>query len=141
MPTIPTGIFASFFIGWGRYEQLTSVETASGDNEVHEHVVVNGPVGHLKTEMNHYAFPNIGVFVEKHNRYSNWEARVASGSLPASERFLAPKQAGRVAAQAQGVVSKTAFPAHLKISLCLYLSEGISGRRRGLLFCAFAWNL
>jgi glycosyltransferase involved in cell wall biosynthesis len=61
----------------GRYEKLTSVETASGDNEVHEHVVVDGPIGHLKTEMNHYAFPNIGVFVEKHNRYSNWEARVA----------------------------------------------------------------
>jgi glycosyltransferase involved in cell wall biosynthesis len=61
----------------GRYEQLTSVETASGDNEVHEHVVVNGPTGRLKTEMNHYAFPNIAVFVEKHNRYSNWEAHVA----------------------------------------------------------------
>ena len=61
----------------GRYEQLTAVETASGDNEVHEHVVVKGAAGHLKTEMNHYAFPNIGVFIEKHNRYSNWEARVA----------------------------------------------------------------
>jgi glycosyltransferase involved in cell wall biosynthesis len=61
----------------GRYERLTAVETASGDNEVHEHVVVNGPVGRLKTEMNHYAFPSIEVFVEKHNRYSNWEARVA----------------------------------------------------------------
>jgi hypothetical protein len=27
--------------------------------------------------MDHYAFPSIEVFVEKHNRYSNWEARVA----------------------------------------------------------------
>jgi hypothetical protein len=27
--------------------------------------------------MDHYAFPSIQVFVEKHNRYSNWEARVA----------------------------------------------------------------
>ena len=61
----------------GRYEQLTAADTASGDNEVHEHVVVKGETGRLKTEMNHYAFPNIGVFVEKHNRYSNWEARVA----------------------------------------------------------------
>lgn len=61
----------------GRYEKLTSVETQSGDNEVHEHVVVEGAVGHLKSEMDHYAFPDIGAFVEKHNRYSNWEARVA----------------------------------------------------------------
>lgn len=61
----------------GRYEKLTDVATASGDNEVHEHVVVTGPTGHLKCEMDHYAFPSVDVFVEKHNRYSNWEARVA----------------------------------------------------------------
>ncbi len=79
----------------GRYEQLTSVETASGDNEVHEHVVVSGEAGNLKTEMNHYAFPNIGVFVEKHNRYSNWEARVALDHyLHGSESSLQSKQVG-----------------------------------------------
>jgi glycosyltransferase involved in cell wall biosynthesis len=61
----------------GRYEKLTAAETASGDNEVHEHVVVRGPTGRLKSEMEHHAFPSIAVFIEKHNRYSNWEARVA----------------------------------------------------------------
>lgn len=61
----------------GRYEKLTSSETGSGDNEVHEHVVVNGETGYLRAQMDHYAFPTIDVFIEKHNRYSNWEARVA----------------------------------------------------------------
>ena len=61
----------------GRYEKLTDVDTASGDNEVHEHVIVQGATGHLRCEMDHYAFPSVDVFVEKHNRYSNWEARVA----------------------------------------------------------------
>ncbi len=61
----------------GRYEKLTESDTASGDNEVHEHIIVQGETGHLKCEMDHYAFPSIDVFVEKHNRYSNWEARVA----------------------------------------------------------------
>jgi len=61
----------------GRYEKLTDVDTRSGDNEVHEHVVVNGATGYLKSEMDHYAFPSVDVFVEKHNRYSNWEAYVA----------------------------------------------------------------
>lgn len=60
----------------GRYEQLTDVDTASGDNEVHEHVIVDGSAGFLTCEMDHYAFPSVEVFVEKHNRYSNWEARV-----------------------------------------------------------------
>jgi glycosyltransferase involved in cell wall biosynthesis len=61
----------------GRYEKLTEIDTQSGDNEVHEHVVVQGATGRLKSEMDHYAFPSVEVFVEKHNRYSNWEARVA----------------------------------------------------------------
>ena len=61
----------------GRYERIVDVDTASGDNEVHEHVVVHGATGRLKCEMDHYAFPSIEVFVEKHNRYSNWEARAA----------------------------------------------------------------
>ena len=68
----------------GRYEKLTEVATESGDNEVHEHVVVQGPTGRLRCEMDHYAFPSVEVFVEKHNRYSNWEARiaVAEGHVP-----------------------------------------------------------
>jgi glycosyltransferase involved in cell wall biosynthesis len=68
----------------GRYEKLTSVETASGDNEVHEHVVVQGQTRRLRTEIDHYAFPSVDVFVEKHNRYSNWEARVALAAEDAS---------------------------------------------------------
>src|ERR1041385_4736372 len=61
----------------GRYEQITAAATDSGDNEVHEHVIVRGPTARLQCEMEHYAFPSVEVFLEKHNRYSNWEARVA----------------------------------------------------------------
>src|SRR5262249_18776041 len=68
----------------GRYEKLTGVESASGDNEVHEHVCVQGPIRRLRTEIDHYAFPSVEVFVEKHNRYSNWEARVALAAEDAS---------------------------------------------------------
>jgi glycosyltransferase involved in cell wall biosynthesis len=47
----------------GRYEQLVNVPTASGDNEVHEHLVVKGRTGRLRCEMDHYAFPSIEIFV------------------------------------------------------------------------------
>ncbi len=60
----------------GRYEKLTESDTASGDNEVHEHVIIKGKTGKLKAELDHFAFPSVEVFIEKHNRYSNWEARV-----------------------------------------------------------------
>lgn len=62
----------------GRYEKLTDADTQSGDNEVHEHVIVEGATGRLGCEIDHYAFPSVEVFVEKHNRYSNWEARVSA---------------------------------------------------------------
>ena len=61
----------------GRYEQLPATDaTQSGDNEVHEHVILPGKAGHLRNEMEHFAFPTIAVWIEKHNRYSNWEAHV-----------------------------------------------------------------
>lgn len=63
--------------GFGEYEQLTGIgNTGSGDNEVHEHIIPNGSVGYLDHDMLHFAFPNIHTFIEKHNRYSNWEAAV-----------------------------------------------------------------
>ena len=79
----------------GRYEKITDIDTASGDNEVHEHVVVNGKVGRLRCEMDHYAFPSVDVFIEKHNRYSNWEARVSmSGRLQGSRVGLQNHRVG-----------------------------------------------
>jgi glycosyltransferase involved in cell wall biosynthesis len=65
----------------GRYEKLTGADTRSGDNEVHEHVIVQGPTGRLRCEIDHYAFPSVEVFIEKHNRYSNWEARISADRL------------------------------------------------------------
>jgi len=76
----------------GRYERIVDGDTASGDNEVHEHVVVRGATGRLRVEMDHYAFPSIEVFVEKHNRYSNWEARAARAKRRGGGRL----QLGRV---------------------------------------------
>ena len=60
----------------GRYEKLHTADTGSGDNEVHEHVELRGTTAHLKHDMLHYAYPDIHTWMEKHNRYSNWEARV-----------------------------------------------------------------
>jgi len=80
----------------GRYEKLTDADTQSGDNEVHEHVIVKGPTGRLRCEMDHYAFPSVEVFVEKHNRYSNWEARVsADRQLSGSDAQIRSNVVGR----------------------------------------------
>ena len=64
----------------GRYEKIIEGDTDSGDHEIHEHVVVEGSTGKMRVIMDHHAFPTIESFVEKHNRYSNWEAIVESTS-------------------------------------------------------------
>lgn len=61
----------------GRYENLNTEDIPNtGDNEVHEHVILQGAVGYLKEDMLHIDFRDIYHWLARHNRYSNWEARV-----------------------------------------------------------------
>ena len=61
----------------GRYENLNTEDIPNtGDNEVHEHVILQGQVGYLQEDMLHIDFRNIYQWLARHNRYSNWEARV-----------------------------------------------------------------
>lgn len=61
----------------GRYENLNTEDIRNtGDNEVHEHVVLPGKVGYLKHDMLHIDFKDLYHWLERHNRYSNWEAQV-----------------------------------------------------------------
>ena len=75
----------------GRYEKMTDFCTGSGDHEIHEHVVVEGTTGKMKSIMDHHAFPSIERFVEKHNRYSNWEAVVENSSSVKENELQHPK--------------------------------------------------
>lgn len=70
----------------GRYENLsTEAVPNTGDNEVHEHVILQGNVGYLKQDMLHEDFRDIYQWLERHNRYSNWEARVYLNLLMGSD--------------------------------------------------------
>lgn len=59
----------------GRYERMpVAPGGATGDNEAHEHVELQGKALRLRHELDHFAYPTIDVWVEKHNRYASWEA-------------------------------------------------------------------
>ncbi|MEM6502508.1 MAG: glycosyltransferase family 2 protein [Cyanobacteria bacterium P01_C01_bin.89] len=64
----------------GRYENLgTENIRNTGDNEVHEHVIIHpndGKTGYLDEDMMHIDFRDIYHWLARHNRYSNWEAQV-----------------------------------------------------------------
>lgn len=80
----------------GRYERIPAAPgSTAGDNEAHEHVELQGRVARLVHELDHYAYPTISAWVEKHNRYAGWEAenyeRFVSEPIPsgigAGKRF------------------------------------------------------
>lgn len=62
--------------GLGIYETLSHNSHNSGDCEVHEHVLLTGAAGRLASPMDHYAYPSISEFIEKHRRYAQWEAEM-----------------------------------------------------------------
>jgi len=66
--------------GTGHFEcRTTEQDTSMCDMEVHEHVIVNGPVRRLKHKLVHRNVDSLARYIQKHNEYSNWEARVWSG--------------------------------------------------------------
>jgi glycosyltransferase involved in cell wall biosynthesis len=63
--------------GQGRYEcRLKDQDRSMADMEVHEHVVVRGSTGRLKNFLLHRNVESLARYIQKHNEYSNWEARV-----------------------------------------------------------------
>lgn len=61
----------------GRYEcRLRNQDLSMADMEVHEHVVVQGPTARLKTSLIHFNVRSLSHYIQKHDEYSNWEARV-----------------------------------------------------------------
>jgi len=72
----PNWVLRLFYHPFGQFQQMTSAEQTTGDREALEPFIVQGSCGYLKTCIDHYAFPTIESFVDRHNRYSNWEAHV-----------------------------------------------------------------
>lgn len=118
----------------GRYEQLVQGATQSGDNEVHEHIIVQGETRRLRCEMDHYAFPSIDTFVEKHNRYSNWEARLAlEDGLKGSDQKLQSNEVG-LRRRLKHWVRRMPFRPSLRFIYVYLIQGGFLDGRRGYYF-------
>jgi len=60
----------------GRFEKIDVPEVTGYDVEVDEHPVIKGKVGKLKNKMIHHDFKDLHHFFDRHNTYSDWEARL-----------------------------------------------------------------
>ncbi len=125
----------------GRYEKVEAedVENA-GDVEVHEHIVLDGRAEYLKHDLLHEDFKSIYHFIERHNRYSSWDARVyhnlASGVEPGSSigasLFGSPLQRKRFIKR---MWARLPFRPLLRFVWMYFIKRGFLDGRAGLIFC------
>jgi glycosyltransferase involved in cell wall biosynthesis len=61
----------------GRFEDLGLNELpGTGDNEIHEHVLLQGSVGLLQNAILHNDYRGLTEWIDRHNKYSTWEAHL-----------------------------------------------------------------
>ena len=65
---------ALFKVNLGRYEKIDEQKWSNLDMEVHEHPIINGSIGSIKSEIDHIDFNGMSRYIKKHNEYSTWEA-------------------------------------------------------------------
>ncbi|HEY1023094.1 MAG TPA: glycosyltransferase family 2 protein [Flavisolibacter sp.] len=70
----PLKKLALFRVGAGEYERIDEAQWSHLDMEVHEHPVLNGAVGEIKSKIDHQDDRGMTHYISKHNAYSSWEA-------------------------------------------------------------------
>jgi glycosyltransferase involved in cell wall biosynthesis len=65
-----------FRTGKVRFERLIDEPPGGLDMEVHERLIVDGTIGALKTPLIHQDEKGLEAYIDRHNKYSTWEARV-----------------------------------------------------------------
>ncbi len=76
--------------GRGRFEcRLKEQDASMADMEIHEHVIVDGPTANLRHALVHHNADSLSRYIQKHNEYSNWEARVLLQPVPESGEMQA----------------------------------------------------
>ncbi|TLD69937.1 glycosyltransferase family 2 protein [Phragmitibacter flavus] len=63
-----------FRVGHGEYERFPEEFWSRLDMEIHEHPVLQGSVGELRTRLEHYDYRGLENYFARHNEYSTWEA-------------------------------------------------------------------
>jgi glycosyltransferase involved in cell wall biosynthesis len=70
----PLRKLALFQVGSGEYETIDEERWSQLDMEVHEHPIILGKIGVIKSKIDHQDLRGTGNFVQKHNEYASWEA-------------------------------------------------------------------
>jgi len=126
--------------GKGAYEcRLKDQDVSMADMEIHEHVVVEGNTALLRNPLEHHNVESLSRYIQKHDEYSNWEARV----LLAGERSnadLPPALFGTQAQRRRWLKKKLYTVPGSPVLLFIYryfLRLGFLDGIPGLIYCGF----
>ena len=107
------------------------------DMEVHEHIIVDGATGRLQNPLLHHNVESLSRYIQKHDEYSNWEARVW---IEGETSDLPPALFGSQAQRRRWLRKRfLSFPGSplvfflYKYVFCLGFLDGIPG----LIYCIF----
>ena len=106
------------------------------DVQVHEHMIVDGPVEQLRAPLMHENLKGLSAFVARHNRYSDLEA--AELASPASNRkrgSFTGSWAERRRALKDRVWFRLPMRPLVRFLWLYFVKRGFLDGRRGLLFC------
>lgn len=70
----PLKKLALFRVGAGLYERIEEQHWSKLDMEIHEHPQLNGPVGEIKSRIDHRDNGDLAKYEAKHWEYARWEA-------------------------------------------------------------------
>lgn len=70
----PLRKLALFRVGAGEYERIDEDQWSKLDMEIHEHPIINGDIGVIRSKIDHQDFRGVSHYVIKHNEYASWEA-------------------------------------------------------------------
>ena len=70
----PLRKLALFRVGEVEYERIAEDHWSACDMEVHEHPIVQGSVGRIRSRIDHRDLRGIDSYMAKHNQYAAWEA-------------------------------------------------------------------
>jgi glycosyltransferase involved in cell wall biosynthesis len=65
-----------FRLGCARFEHLVDNDQIGLDMEIHERLITRGATGRLRTPLIHDDFKGLASYIDKHNKYSSWEAHL-----------------------------------------------------------------
>lgn len=70
----PLKKLALFQVGAGEFEKIDEDKWSNLDMEIHEHPILNGDIGYIKSKIDHRDFRGVSHYMAKHNEYASWEA-------------------------------------------------------------------